>query len=75
MKRMVACALGASLLLVIPAAAQTGPAYDASVNMKSADLPNPPVIAGDITDRPYTVAGQITAGVRKATVFSASSSP
>ncbi|MDH7639234.1 hypothetical protein [Sphingomonas oryzagri] len=43
--------------------------------MKSADLPNPPVIAGDITDRPYTVAGQITAGVRKATVFSASSSP
>lgn len=75
MKSIVACALVAPLLLVVPAAAQIGPAYDASANMKSADLPNPPVIAGDVTDRPYTVIGQITAGVRKATVFSASSSP
>ena len=33
-----------------------------------------PVFAGDITDRPYTVIGEVKAGVRKATVFSKSSS-
>lgn len=29
-----------------------------------------PVFAYDLTDRPYTVVGEVTAGVRKATVFS-----
>ena len=29
-----------------------------------------PVVAGDITDRPYRVLGEVTANVRKATVFS-----
>jgi len=29
-----------------------------------------PVFAGDITDRPYTVVGEVKAGVRKATIFS-----
>jgi len=29
-----------------------------------------PVFAYDITDRPYTVIGEVKAGVRKATVFS-----
>lgn len=29
-----------------------------------------PVFAYDITDRPYTVIGEVTAGVRKATIFS-----
>ena len=29
-----------------------------------------PVIAGDLPDRPYTVIGEVKAGVRKATVFS-----
>ena len=29
-----------------------------------------PVFAHDITDRPYTVVGEVKAGVRKATVFS-----
>ena len=29
-----------------------------------------PVFAYDITDRPYTVIGEVQAGVRKATVFS-----
>jgi uncharacterized protein YbjQ (UPF0145 family) len=29
-----------------------------------------PVFAYDITDRPYTVVGEVTAGIRKATVFS-----
>lgn len=76
MKNFVICAIGASLLVaVLPAAAQIASPAEAAVNIKAADLPNPPVIAGDIVDRPYTVIGQITAGVRKATVFSKSSSP
>ena len=29
-----------------------------------------PVVAGDITDRPYRVVGEVTAEVRKATIFS-----
>ena len=29
-----------------------------------------PVVAGDITDRPYRVLGEVTAEVRKATIFS-----
>jgi uncharacterized protein YbjQ (UPF0145 family) len=33
-----------------------------------------PVFAGDITDRPYTVLGEVKAGVRKATVFSGAAS-
>ncbi len=33
-----------------------------------------PVLAGDITDRPYRVIGEVKAGVRKATVFSKASS-
>lgn len=31
---------------------------------------HPPVTAGDITDRPYRVLGEVRASVRKATVFS-----
>lgn len=33
-----------------------------------------PVFAGDITDRPYRTIGEVTAGVRKATVFSKAAS-
>lgn len=33
-----------------------------------------PVVAGDITDRPYRVIGTVNKNVRKATVFSKSSS-
>ena len=33
-----------------------------------------PVVAGDITDRPYRILGEVTAEVRKATVFSSSPS-
>lgn len=47
----------------------------AALAIKAADLPNPPVTPGDISDRPYTVIGQITAGVRKATLFSKPASP
>jgi uncharacterized protein YbjQ (UPF0145 family) len=46
----------------------------AGTSIKAADLPNPPVIAGDVNDRPYHVIGQITAGVRKATLFSKAAS-
>lgn len=34
-----------------------------------------PVVAGDITDRPYRVIGEIETGVRKATIFSKDPSP
>lgn len=33
-----------------------------------------PVFAHDITDRPYTVVGEVKAGVRKATIFSKAAS-
>lgn len=46
----------------------------AGTSIKAADLPNPPVITGDVSDRPYRVIGQITAGVRKATLFSKAAS-
>jgi hypothetical protein len=50
----------------------------ASAQEAKAPLVNPeagvPVFAGDITDRPYTVIGEVKAGVRKATIFSKSSS-
>jgi uncharacterized protein YbjQ (UPF0145 family) len=46
----------------------------AGTSIKAADLPNPPVIMGDVSDRPYHVIGQITAGVRKATLFSKAAS-
>ena len=47
----------------------------APVAVRASDLPKPPVIAGDISDRPYTVIGEVRAGVRKATLFSAPASP
>ena len=33
-----------------------------------------PVFAGDLSDRPYRIIGEVTAGVRKATIFSKSAS-
>ncbi len=43
--------------------------------ISAAQLGDPPVTAGDIADRPYTVIGPITASVRKATLVSGASSP
>jgi hypothetical protein len=63
------------LCATAPAFGQTPDAGAATMAIKASELPNPPVIPGDILDRPYTVLGQITAGVRKATVFSKPSSP
>ncbi len=68
-RRMIALAL---------AAATNGPviAQDAEpAAIGAAQLGDPPVTAGDIGDRPYTVIATITAGVRKATLFSGASSP
>lgn len=45
------------------------PTYQSIKSMKV------PVIAGDITDRPYRVVGEIETGVRKATIFSKDPSP
>jgi uncharacterized protein YbjQ (UPF0145 family) len=71
MKALV-CILAATFLVTGGVAA----AQDTSIlAIKASELPNPPVIAGDISDRPYKVLGEIRAGVRKATVFSKSSSP
>ncbi|PAV92768.1 hypothetical protein WR25_05062 [Diploscapter pachys] len=59
-------------------AALLGCAGGAAAQEAKAPLVNPeagvPVFAGDITDRPYQVIGEVKAGVRKATVFSKASS-
>lgn len=76
MRGMFVGALVASVLAATsPVAAQVSGTEQNVVNMKAADLPNPPVITGDIVDRPYTVIGEVRAGVRKATIFSKDSSP
>lgn len=70
-------ALFAALIMAAGAAhaQDAAPKDKSAVAIKAADLPTPPVIEGDISDRPYTVVSQITAGVRKATVFSKAASP
>lgn len=76
-------ALASALLLVAPAAwAQTiapagtspTPSCGASAGTSCDVVPGVPVYPYDITDRPYTVLGEIKAGVRKATMFSKSPS-
>lgn len=64
----------ASMLLAIAAPALAQEVADSTKAIRAAELPTPPVIAGDVSDRPYTVVGQITAGVRKATLFSKAAS-
>lgn len=63
--------LSAALALAVaaPALAQTTPAQPL-VNEEV----GVPVFPYDITDRPYQVLGEVKAGVRKATIFSRSSS-
>ncbi|MBO9519772.1 MAG: hypothetical protein J7493_17070 [Porphyrobacter sp.] len=53
---------------IAPAAPAPAPTYAAVIAM------DVPVVAGDITDRPYRVVGDITAEVRRATVFSKNAS-
>ena len=76
MKHVTTALLAACAMTAVAANAQDAAPKDmTAVAVKAADLPTPPVIAGDISDRPYTVIGEITAGVRKATVFSKPASP
>lgn len=62
------------LSLAVLLAAGTAPAIAKDKPAKTYIVVNEdvgvPVFAYDITDRPYTVIGEVTAGVRKATVFS-----
>ncbi|WP_206240458.1 hypothetical protein [Novosphingobium terrae] len=70
----ILCPLLAATVLAVSAPCHAQTVAEAQA-VNAAELPNPPVIAGDIKDRPYTVLGQITAGVRKATAFSKAASP
>jgi uncharacterized protein YbjQ (UPF0145 family) len=64
--------LGLTLIAVTPAIAQDAPpAPQAKLINEDVGVP---VFPYDITDRPYTVLGEVKAGVRKATVFSKSPS-
>ncbi|KRA81630.1 hypothetical protein [Altererythrobacter sp. Root672] len=74
MKKLTLCCM--ALALALPAQAQNiDPAPPAPVptyaQLITMDVP---VTAGDITDRPYRVVGEITAEVRRATVFSKNAS-
>ncbi|SDD60990.1 hypothetical protein SAMN05444678_11729 [Sphingomonas sp. YR710] len=60
----------ASLAFSSPAASKDAPKSYKIVN----EAVGVPVFPYDITDRPYTVLGEVKAGVRKATVFSAEAS-
>jgi uncharacterized protein YbjQ (UPF0145 family) len=71
---MKIAAFFAAFLLAAATPALSQETSDTATSVKAADLPNPPVIAGDVSDRPYAVLGQITAGVRKATLFSKAAS-
>ena len=72
-------ALACALVFAAPAAwaqtaAPTASAPAASTGTTSDLVPGVPVYPYDITDRPYTVLGEVKAGVRKATMFSKSPS-
>ncbi|WP_422057739.1 hypothetical protein [Sphingomonas sp.] len=61
---MIAIALTAGAQNVDPTPPPPPPTYASLMEM------DVPVIAGDITDRPYRVVGRVEKGVRKATMFS-----
>ena len=72
-------ALACALVFTAPAASAQTAAPIATAPASSAGttgevVPGVPVYPYDITDRPYTVLGEIKAGVRKATMFSKSPS-
>jgi uncharacterized protein YbjQ (UPF0145 family) len=56
------------------AAAQPAMAKKARTYVVNNEAVGVPVFPHDITDRPYTVLGEVKAGVRKATVFSKAAS-
>lgn len=59
----------AALGLILSAPAQAGDRAPRTFIMNNEEV-GVPVFPHDITDRPYDVIGDVTAGVRKATVFS-----
>jgi uncharacterized protein YbjQ (UPF0145 family) len=68
--KLAAVAVVATLVVAQPAAAKKAP-HTYVVNNEAVGVP---VFPYDITDRPYTVLGEVKAKVRKATVFSKSAS-
>ena len=64
---VVAAAIAVAPLFSVPALAKAEAARTFVVNNEAVGVP---VFPHDITDRPYDVIGEVTAGVRKATIFS-----
>ena len=58
-------------LVLASVAVQAGAAKAPRTFVVNNEAVGVPVFPNDITDRPYTVLGEVKAGVRKATVFSA----
>ena len=69
MMKWTALAVVAAMAAAQPAMAKKARTY--VVNNEAVGVP---VFPHDITDRPYTVIGEVKAGVRKATVFSKAAS-
>lgn len=69
MKALFAIALCAASLAAAPSSLHAK-ATDAKTFVVVNEDVGVPVFAYDLTDRPYTVLGEVKAGVRKATVFS-----
>ena len=69
MMKWTALAVVAAMAAAQPVAAKKARTY--VVNNEAVGVP---VFPHDITDRPYTVLGEVKAGVRKATVFSKAAS-
>lgn len=63
---VVAAAFAVSTLAVVPVQAKPAPRTFIVNN----DAVGVPVFPHEITDRPYTVIGEVEAGIRKATLFS-----
>jgi uncharacterized protein YbjQ (UPF0145 family) len=65
-------------LVALLAAGAAQPAFAKDKPAKQYVMVNPdvgvPVFPNDITERPYTVLGEVKAGIRKATVFSGEAS-
>jgi uncharacterized protein YbjQ (UPF0145 family) len=69
MMKWTALAVVATMAATQPAMAKKARTY--VINNEAVGVP---VFPHDITDRPYTVIGEVKAGVRKATVFSKAAS-
>jgi uncharacterized protein YbjQ (UPF0145 family) len=66
-RKLFHIAAAAATLIAVPVLVQAKPARTFIIVNEDVGVP---VFPNDITDRPYTVVGEVSAGVRKATVFS-----